>query len=168
MTWDIEFSSDKFLPTLPEDCQAHPGVYGFELALWLAQALCRQGIVTGYPSADDWGWCLDYAPTDAMWLTIACASTCAAEEGYCASRSAGPYRSANGAAWSSVSATCRTTRRWKTWAGRSSTCCGPNGSPCACSLPRKILLQETVSHPRWARVNSTGADEGARPSMEIS
>lgn len=82
MTWGIEFSSAKFLPTLPEDCQANPGVYGFELALWLAQALCRQGIVTGYPSADDWGWCLDYAPTDALRLTIACASLCAAEEGY--------------------------------------------------------------------------------------
>jgi hypothetical protein len=52
------------------------------LALWLAQALCRQGIVTGYPSAEDWGWCLDYAPTDALRLTIACASLCAAEEGY--------------------------------------------------------------------------------------
>jgi hypothetical protein len=83
MTWGIEFSSDKFLPTLPEDCQANPGVYGFELALWLAQALCRQGIVTGYPSAEDWGWCLDYAPTEALRLTIACASLCAAEEGYC-------------------------------------------------------------------------------------
>jgi hypothetical protein len=82
MTWGIEFSSAKFLPTLPEDCQANPGVYGFELALWLAQALCRQGIVTGYPSAEDWGWCLDYAPTEALRLTIACASLCAAEEGY--------------------------------------------------------------------------------------
>jgi hypothetical protein len=83
MTWGIEFSSDKFLPTLPEDCQANPGVYGFELALWLAQALCRQGIVTGYPSAEDWGWCLDYAPTEELRLTIVCASLCAAEEGYC-------------------------------------------------------------------------------------
>jgi len=82
MTWGIEFSSAKFLPTLPEDCQANPGVYGFELALWLAQALCRQGIVTGYPSAEDWGWCLDYAPTEALRLTIACASLCAAKEGY--------------------------------------------------------------------------------------
>jgi hypothetical protein len=82
MSWGIEFSSAKFLPTLPEDCQANPGVYGFELALWLAQALCRQGIVTGYPCADDWGWCLDYAPTEELRLTIACASLCAAEEGY--------------------------------------------------------------------------------------
>jgi hypothetical protein len=82
MSWGIEFSSARFLPTLPEDCQANPGVYGFELALWLAQALCRQGIVTGYPSAEDWGWCLDYAPTDDLRLTIACASRCAADAGY--------------------------------------------------------------------------------------
>ena len=56
MTWGIEFSSDRFLPTLSEDCQDNPGVYGFELALWLAQALNRQGIVTGYPSAADAGY----------------------------------------------------------------------------------------------------------------
>ena len=64
MTWGIEFSSAKFLPTLPEDCQPNRGVYGFELALRLAQALCRQGIVTGCPCVEDWGWCLDYAPTE--------------------------------------------------------------------------------------------------------
>ena len=82
MTWGIEFSSARFLPTLPEDCQPNPGVYGFELALWLAQALNRAGIVTGYPSAEDWGWCLDYAPTEDLRLTIACASRCAAAAGY--------------------------------------------------------------------------------------
>lgn len=82
MTWAIEFSSAKFLPTLPEDCQAYPGVYGFELALWLAQALSRQGVVTGYPSAEDWGWYVDYAPKDDLRLSIVCASLCAAEEGY--------------------------------------------------------------------------------------
>ncbi|MCS0614456.1 hypothetical protein NX783_17085 [Massilia kyonggiensis] len=82
MTWGIEFSSDRFLPTLPEDCQANPGVYGFKLALWLAQALNRQGIVTGYPSAEDWGWCFDYAPADDLRLTIVCASLCAADAGY--------------------------------------------------------------------------------------
>jgi len=82
MTWAIEFSSAKFLPTLPEDCQPNPGAYGFELALWLAQALCRRGIVTGYPSAADWDWCIDYAPHEALHLTIACSSRCPAEAGY--------------------------------------------------------------------------------------
>jgi hypothetical protein len=82
MTWRIEFSSARFLPTLPEDCQPNPGVYGFELALWLAQALNQAGIVTGYPSAEDWGWCFDYAPAEDLRLTIACASLCAADAGY--------------------------------------------------------------------------------------
>ena len=50
----IEFSSAALLPTLPEDCQPDPGVYGVELAPWLAQAPCRRGIVTGYPGAEDW------------------------------------------------------------------------------------------------------------------
>lgn len=82
MSWGIEFTSAKFLPTLPEDCQANPGVYGFELALWLAQGLSRHGIVTGYPSAEDWGWYLDYTPSDDLRLTIDCGSQCAAAAGY--------------------------------------------------------------------------------------
>jgi hypothetical protein len=82
MNWGIEFTSARFLPTLPEDCQANPGVYGFELALWLAQALNRHGIVTGYPSSEDWGWYLDYAPSDDIRLTIDCGSQCAAAAGY--------------------------------------------------------------------------------------
>lgn len=82
MSWGIAFTSAKFLPTLPEDCQANPGVYGFELALWLAQALSRHGIVTGYPSGEDWGWYLDYMPSDELRLTIDCGSQCSAAAGY--------------------------------------------------------------------------------------
>jgi len=82
MIWRIEFSSTKFLPTLPEACQAGPGSYGFELALWLAQSLCRQGIVTSYPNADDWGWSLDYEPSTDCSFLIGCASQCCAQAGY--------------------------------------------------------------------------------------
>lgn len=82
MIWRIEFSSEKFLPTLPEACQANPGAYGFELALWLAQGLCRQGIVTGYPNGEDWGWCLEYEPSDERSFMIGCASQCQAGAGY--------------------------------------------------------------------------------------
>lgn len=82
MIWRIEFSSAKFLPTLPEACQANPGAYGFELALWLAQGLCRQGVVTGYPNGEDWGWCLEYEPADGLSFMIGCRSACQAGAGY--------------------------------------------------------------------------------------
>jgi hypothetical protein len=82
MSWRIEFSSAKFLPTLPEACQANPGAYGFELALWLAQGLCRQGVVTGYPNDEDWGWCLEYELADGLSFMIGCCSECQAGAGY--------------------------------------------------------------------------------------
>jgi len=82
MIWRIGFSSAKFLPTLPEASQANPGAYGFELALWLAQGLCRQGVVTGYPNDEDWGWCLEYEPADGLSFMIGCCSECQAGAGY--------------------------------------------------------------------------------------
>jgi hypothetical protein len=82
MTCRIEFSSTQFLPTLPEACQVNPGCYGFELALWLAQGLGRNGIVTGYPCEEDWGWCLAYQPCERVSLTIGCGSMCEAGAGY--------------------------------------------------------------------------------------
>ena len=82
MVWRIEFSSTKFLPTLPETCQTGPGAYGFELALWLAQSLCRRGIVTSYPNGDDWGWCLLYQPSNELSFVIGCASECRPGAGY--------------------------------------------------------------------------------------
>lgn len=54
--WRIEFSSAEFLPYLPEQAQANPGVYGFELAQWLSRALAERGVVTSYPIGEDWGW----------------------------------------------------------------------------------------------------------------
>lgn len=82
MMWRIEFSSAKFLPTLPVACQSNPGVYGFELALWLAQGLGREGIITSYPDDEDWAWFLDYEPSDELNLAICCASRCGIGAGY--------------------------------------------------------------------------------------
>jgi hypothetical protein len=82
MIWRIGFSSAKFLPTLPEACQAGPGAYGFELALWLAQGLCRHGVVTGYPNVEEWGWCLECEPADGLSFMIGCCSECRAGAGY--------------------------------------------------------------------------------------
>ena len=79
--WRIEFESDKFLPFLPEDAQANPGVYGFELATWIARALTERGIATTYPLGEDWGWLLEWFEDD-LEVIVGCSSVCAAGDGY--------------------------------------------------------------------------------------
>ncbi len=79
--WQIDFISDRFLPYLPEDSQANPGAYGFELALWLSQELMRRGTVTSYPLGEDWGWFIEYLKDDVE-LMICCGSPAEAGEGY--------------------------------------------------------------------------------------
>jgi hypothetical protein len=79
--WAIEFTSDKFRPYLPEDAQVNPGVYGFELATWLSQALMRSGLATSYPISEDWGWFIEYISEADEELMIACASQSEAGEG---------------------------------------------------------------------------------------
>jgi hypothetical protein len=77
----IEFSSDRFLPYLPESCQVNPGAYGFELALWLSNALMQGGLVTSYPMSEDWGWFIEYTEGDAEFM-IGCGCTAGESEGY--------------------------------------------------------------------------------------
>lgn len=77
--WRIEFMSGEFLPLLPEEAQGNPGVYGFELAWWLAQELTRAGIATSYPLGEDWGWLIEYVNSAETEFTIGCSSM--AEEG---------------------------------------------------------------------------------------
>jgi hypothetical protein len=79
--WAVEFSSDRFPPYLPEDAQVNPGVYGFELATWLSQALMRNGVSTSYPISEDWGWFIEYISEAEEELMIACASQSEAGEG---------------------------------------------------------------------------------------
>lgn len=71
--WQIEFSSDKFLPVLPASCQVNPGVYGFELAWWLAQQLAGRGQITSYPVSEDWGWLIEYLDDEAEFM-IGCSN----------------------------------------------------------------------------------------------
>ena len=80
--WRIEFSSAKSLPFLPEECQANPGAYGFELALWLAQALAQRGVITSYPLGEDWGWFLEYTDATETEFSIGCSSVAEHNEGY--------------------------------------------------------------------------------------
>ena len=79
--WRIEFSSAEFLPYLPEESQANPGVYGFELAHWLSRALAERGIVTSYPLGEDWGWLIEYIEGD-LEVTIGRSSIGNEGEGY--------------------------------------------------------------------------------------
>ncbi|MGB0126512.1 MAG: hypothetical protein WBP72_02655 [Rhodocyclaceae bacterium] len=79
--WSIDFSSDQFLPYLPEQCQANPGAYGFELAQWLSQELMKRGLVTGYPLGEDWGWFIEYLD-GATEIVIGCSSVASEGEGY--------------------------------------------------------------------------------------
>jgi hypothetical protein len=80
--WRIEFTSAEFLPVLPEECQGNPGVYGFELASWLAKMLAGQGIVTSYPLGEDWGWMIEYSNPAEVEFTIGCSSMAEEGEGY--------------------------------------------------------------------------------------
>lgn len=79
--WRIEFSSSEFLPYLPEQCQGNPGVYGFELAHWLSQALAHQGLITSYPLGEDWGWLIEFVEGEAE-VMIGCASVAQDGDGY--------------------------------------------------------------------------------------
>lgn len=79
--WRIEFSSNKFLPYLPESAQQNPGAYGFELAHWLSIQLAARGIPTGYPLGEDWGWFIEYFEGE-LEIMIGCASEAQGGEGY--------------------------------------------------------------------------------------
>ena len=56
----VIFTSEKFKPVLPDDCQVNPGRYGAELAYWLCIRLAEMNVITSYPNYEDWGWYLDY------------------------------------------------------------------------------------------------------------
>jgi hypothetical protein len=68
----VELRTNRFAPFLPDDCQVNPGVYGAELAYWLAQQLALRGVVTSYPANEDWGWYPDYATDDGAEFAIHC------------------------------------------------------------------------------------------------
>lgn len=67
-----EFTSKKFSPRLPEECQVNPGVYGAELAYWLCTELAGRGIVTTYPEAEDWGWYIEYSTPAGSEFAVHC------------------------------------------------------------------------------------------------
>lgn len=77
----IAFTSDRFPPILPEPCQVNADLYGFELAVFLAQGLAQQGVVSSYPMPDEWGWFLEFISEHEQELMVGCASV-GATQGY--------------------------------------------------------------------------------------
>lgn len=73
----LEFESSSFAIVPGEDEETNPGIYGKELARWLAERLVAAGVAAEEPFAEDFGWCV---PVDSKphALHVACSST---EEG---------------------------------------------------------------------------------------
>lgn len=69
-----EFRSAAFEPVLSEDCQVNPQVYGAELAFWLCTRLAASGVMTSYPSWEDWGWYLDYGTESGSEFAVHCSN----------------------------------------------------------------------------------------------
>jgi hypothetical protein len=70
MNTSVTFTSDRFIPYLPDDAQVNPGRYGFELAAWISRELAKKGVMTSYPNYEDWGWFIEYASEagEEFWL----------------------------------------------------------------------------------------------------
>ena len=66
------FTSSKFTPVLPDECQVNPGVFGAELAYWLSLALARRGVITSYPEHEDWGWFIEYSTDTGSEFAVHC------------------------------------------------------------------------------------------------
>lgn len=74
MDTSVDFESSLFAPFLPDEAQINPGVFGAELAFWLARQLSRHGVTTSYPFAEDWGWLLEYTTEDDKQYVLCCAN----------------------------------------------------------------------------------------------
>jgi hypothetical protein len=58
MQTHVEFRSDRFPPYDGEEEQVNPEMWGKRLAEFLRDGLRGEGIQTGEPIAEDWGWML--------------------------------------------------------------------------------------------------------------
>jgi len=75
-----QFTSQYFAPVLPADCQVNPEVYGAELAYWLCTELARRGVVTSYPTAEDWGWFIEFVPATGSEFAVHCGNVDGAKD----------------------------------------------------------------------------------------
>ena len=71
MKTHVEFRSDKFPAYEGEEEQVNPDLWGRRLAEYLKHHLASEGIETGEPFPEDWGWCVPVV-NDAFRLWIGC------------------------------------------------------------------------------------------------
>lgn len=76
----VTFTSPRFKPLLPDDCQVNPGRYGAELAYWLCTELAQANIIASYPNYEDWGWFLDYRSETGEEFRLCCGNVDGGEE----------------------------------------------------------------------------------------
>lgn len=79
MSLTITFISGAFSPRLPESSQIRPGLYGFELAYWLAQHLEGAGFKTGYPEPERAAWAVGVSGPNEDEFVLKCRSTAPVE-----------------------------------------------------------------------------------------
>jgi hypothetical protein len=80
METSVDVESKMFSPYLPDEAQINPGVYGAELAFWLARQLAQCGTLTSYPQHEDWGWFIEYRTDDNHEYCLCCANRDGAQD----------------------------------------------------------------------------------------
>lgn len=78
-TTTVRFRSQNFRPLRPEEDQVNPGVYGEELARWVATRLVESGSIEPRVDFEDFAWLVELPFGDATaWLL--CANECGSDE----------------------------------------------------------------------------------------
>lgn len=81
MLTHLKFRSDKFPPVEGEDKLVNPGVCGKRLADFLRDGLRGEGIETGEPIAEDWGWVLPLSD-DPFGVWVGCSTNGEERDGF--------------------------------------------------------------------------------------
>jgi hypothetical protein len=72
LTTTVRFKSERFKPRKPEEEQVNPGVYGEELALWLAERLTETDDLESRVDFEDFAWLVELRLGEATaWLFCA-------------------------------------------------------------------------------------------------
>ena len=77
----LEFQSTAFPIEPGEDERTNPGIYGTNLAQWLASKLRERAVTADDPIPEDFGWCIPVASSPHQ-LYVACANAEDVKEGW--------------------------------------------------------------------------------------